>query len=176
MTKSKLPLIAVALVVVGAVLYMTVLHKPSGPTKKHMLEPITLSEPFVVNLSDTDDERLVSMNVAVQLEPMDDAHFAAFEGEKGHGGGAGPTPGELKVSTYPKFRDAVITELTSTSYSTLHTLPGQKAFKTALLGRFDEIAEVDAAELKSSAEGSDPTHLGPPYHVVDVTFTKLALQ
>lgn len=81
MSKLKLPIILViVLAAAGAGLFASGMigGKPEGPTKKHAVEPIALAEPFVVNLADADATRLLAFNVAVQLEPMDDIHWAAF--------------------------------------------------------------------------------------------------
>lgn len=176
MTKAKLPIIVVAvLALVGAGLYFTgiVGGEPEGPTKKHVIEPVALAEPFTVKLLDSDEAHYVAFNVAVQLEPMDEAHWLAFSGAGGGGhGGGGEAPGPGKVATYPKFRDAVITTASGFSKSQLDTLAGQAELKTELLAKFHEIAETDAAEAKAGAAADDPLHLGPPYHVMDVFFTK----
>lgn len=180
MTKSKLPIILVVVVLAAAAgLYASgmVGGKAEGPAKKHVVEPIALAEDFTINLSDADSTSMLAMNVGVQLEPMDDAHWAAFSGEGGGGhGGAGEAPGPAKVSTYPKFRDAVISVASTFDAAALRTTEGKTDFKRALLEKFDEIAETDEAELKASASAGDTAHVGPPYHVVDVYFTKFVVQ
>ncbi|MCW2927185.1 MAG: hypothetical protein JWM86_1153, partial [Thermoleophilia bacterium] len=128
---------------------------------------------WIIRLADTDGDHHVAINRALQLEPMDEEHWTAFTGAGGGGhGGAAEAPGPAKVATYPKFYDAVL-ETTSTFTSTeLSTEVGKTKLKEQLLARFAEIAETDAAEAKAGAASEDPTHVGPPYHVLDVFFTK----
>lgn len=176
MSKLKLPIIlAVVLAAAGAGLFFSgmVGGKEEGPVKKHVIEPIALTGPFTVNLADTDSNRFLAYNVAVQLEPMDDVHWAAFSGAGGGGhGGGGEAPGPAKVAVYPKFYDAVTTIPSTFKADELKTPEGKARLKEALLDRFHEIAEIDAAEAKAGAGADDPAHVGPPYHVQDVYFTK----
>jgi flagellar basal body-associated protein FliL len=181
MSKLKLPIIiAVVLAAAGAGLFFSgIVGGDKGPAKKHVVEPITLAPDqgqFVINLSDTDKSVILAVNVAVELEPMDDDHWAAFAGEGGGHGGATEAPGPLKVATYPKFFDAVLTEASQMDSDFLMTEAGKAQLKKNLLDRFHEIAVADEAALKSSAEADDPSHLGPPYHVSDIQFTKYAVQ
>ena len=182
MSKLKLPIIiAVVLAAAGAGLFFSgIVGGHSGPAKKHVVEPITLtpdSGQFVINLSDADASWILALNVAVELEPMDEEHWAAFSGGDGGGhGGAKEAPGPLKVATYPKFYDAILTEASQMESDFLKTEHGKAELKKRLLDRFNEIAVTDEAALKSSAEADDPTHLGPPYHVSDIQFTKYAVQ
>lgn len=179
MSKIKLPIIlAVVLAAAGAGLFFSgIVGGKEGPTKKHAIEPIALAEPFVVNLADADRERYLAFNVALKLEPMDDEHWAAFSGAGGGGhGGGGEAPGPPKVASYPKFYDAVISVASTFRANQLRSEEGQAKLKEALLERFHEIAEVDAAEAKASAGYDDPAHVGPPYHVMDVHFTKYVIQ
>lgn len=179
MSRLKLPIIiALVLAAAGAGLFLSGLVGDSGPKKKYVVEPISLTPPdgsFVVNLADTDATALLSINVAVELEPMDEEHWLAFSGGDG-GHGAKDAPGPLKVATYPKFHDAVLTVASSFPSSTLLTEDGKNQFKKRLLTRFDEIAERDTADFKVSANSGDSAHVGPPYHVLDVQFTKYAIQ
>ncbi len=179
MSKLKLPIIIViVLAAAGAGLFASgMIGGKTGPTQKHVIEPIALAEPFNVNLADTDQQRLLAFNIAVSLEPMDEAHWAAFSGANagGHGGG-GEAPGPLKVSTYPRFYDAVLTISSTFTYDDLKTDEGKAELKEALLTRFHEIAEQDEATYGKSAGHDDPTHVGPPYHVQDLEFTKFVMQ
>lgn len=176
MSRIKLPIIlAVVLAAAGAGLFFSgIVGGDKGAAKKHVIEPIPMAEPFIVNLADGDKTALLSINIAIELEPMDDEHYAAFMGGGGHGGGEAPGP--PKVATYPKFSDAVITEASQMTSNDLLTEDGKAQLKKRLLDRFHEIAERDAADLKRSAAADDPTHVGPPYHVYDVHFTKYAVQ
>lgn len=180
MSKLKLPIILViVLAAAGAGLFASGMigGKPEGPTKKHAVEPIALAEPFVVNLADADATRLLAFNVAVQLEPMDDIHWAAFSGAGGGGhGGAAEAPGPPKVATYPRFYDAVITVASTFTADQLNTADGKAELKEALLTRFHEIAEQDESTYGKSAGADDPHHVGPPYHVQDLEFTKFVVQ
>lgn len=179
MSKLKNPIVLVIiLAALGAGLFASGIigGSETGPTKKHAVEPIPLAESFGVNLADTDEAHFLSFGIAVKLEPMDDVHWAAFSGAGGGGhGGGGEAPGPGKVASYPKFFDAATTiPLTFTSRE-LKTPEGQIELKKALLDRFHEIAEQDAAEAKADAASEDPAHVGPPYHVMDVYFTKFVV-
>lgn len=181
MSKLKLPIIlAIVLAAAGAGLLLSgMVGGDSKPAKKHVVEPIALTPPdgsFVVNLADTDAESFLALNVALTLEPMDDEHWAAFSGGDGGGHGGGEAPGPLKVAAYPKFHDAVISVSSTFTGDQLRSEEGKENLKKALLERFSEIAEVDAIELKSSAAANDPSHVGAPYHVMDVAFTKYVIQ
>lgn len=180
MTNNKLPIIIVIVIVLaGAGAYMSgmVGGKSEGPTKKHVVEPIALlpasGDSFLVNLSDPDGNSFLAVNVAVQLEPMDEVHWAAFSGAGGGGhGGGGEAPGPGKVATYPKFFDALQTVASGFTADQLLQPNGKQEFKRALLDKLADIADTDAAEAKSGAAYDDPTHVGPPYHVMDVFLTK----
>lgn len=175
MSKLKLPvIIAIVLAAAGAGLFFSGMlgGKEEGPVKKHVVEPIALTGPFTVNLADTDESRFLLYNIAVKLEPMDDVHWAAFSGAGGGGHGGGEAPGPPKVAAYPPFYDAVTTIPSTFTYDELKTPEGKARLKEALLERFHEIAEIDAAEAKAGAGAEDPHHVGPPYHVQDVFFTK----
>jgi flagellar basal body-associated protein FliL len=176
MSKLKLPIIiAIVLAAAGAGLFFSgIVGGDKGAAKKYVVEPIPMAEPFIVNLADSDRTALLSINIALELEPMDEAHYNAFMGGGGHGGGEAPGP--LKVATYPKFADAIITETSMMSSLQLLTEDGKAELKKRLLDRFNEIAERDTAELKRSASADDSEHVGPPYHVYDVQFTKYAVQ
>lgn len=178
MNKRKLPIIIAAVIAAaGAGLFFSgIVGGKSGPTKKHVVEPVVLAQDFTVNLTDTDALAYVAANVAVQLEPMDEVHWAAFSGAGGGGhGGGGEAPGPPKVAAYPKFHHAVIKVLSSMSSDTLRTEKGKEKAVKMMLDEFHHIAEVDAAEAKAGAGADDPTHVGPPYHVYDAFFTKLVV-
>ena len=180
MSKLKLPIIIViVLAAAGAGLFANGMLPggAEGPTKKHVVEPIALAEPFVVNLADPDGSRLLAFNVAVKLEPMDDVHWSAFSGAGGGGhGGPGEAPGPPKVASYPRFYDAVITVASTFTANDLNTEKGKAELKDALLSRFHEIAEQDKATYGKGAGADDPAHVGPPYHVEDINFTKFVVQ
>lgn len=175
MSKLKLPIIIViVLAAVGGGLFASGIvggGKSHGPVKKHVIEPVALAEPFTVNLADTDSDRHAVVNIALQLEPMDDEHWATFTGANagGHGGGGAP-PGPAMVSTYPKFYDAVVTVTSRFKADELKSAHGKDELRTALLARFAEIAEKDAADYKAGAKTEG--HVHPPFHVMDVYFTK----
>jgi flagellar basal body-associated protein FliL len=173
MSKLKLPIIiAIVIAAVGAGLFASgmVPGKTDGPIKKHVVEPVALAEPFTVNLADTDGKHFAVINVALQLEPMGDDQWVAFNGETGGHGGGGEAPGPAKLATYPKFSDAVMNVTSGFTTRELNSKEGKLLLKEALLTRFAEIAEQDAADYKAGAE--DGPHAGPPYHVMDVFFTK----
>jgi flagellar basal body-associated protein FliL len=175
MSKLKLPvIIVIVLAAAGAGLFLSGVvggGKDTAPKDKHTIEPIPLAQDFTVNLRDTDVDRFAVINVALQLEPMDDKHYGAFMGLGGGGHGApAAAPGPPKVAGYPKFADAVIAVTSTFSASELNTPDGKERLKDALRTRFAEIAERDAAEYGAAAE--DYHHVGPPFHVMDVYFTK----
>lgn len=175
MSKSKLPIIiaVVVLAAVGGLFATGKLGSQPDPNVKHMVEPIPLAEPFTVLLNDTDQARYAVIAIALQLEPMDQAHFDAFTGAGGGGhGGGGEAPGPGKVATYPKFANAIVDAAGGFSRQELQTPEGKEQFKDALRRKFVEIAEQDKSEFSSD----DPTHVGPPYHVADVYFTKYIVQ
>lgn len=185
MSRLKLPsrkisiIILAAVVAAGAGAYVTGMLPGQGKshdTATHVIEPIELSKPFTVNLSDTDDSRYLVLGIAVQLKPMDTPHYLGFSGAGGGGHGPAEAPGPPKVAAYPKFHDAVITTASKYSSEQLLTDKGKKELKAELLERFNEIAEVDAAE--HDAAHKDPAHIGvaPPYHVMQVEFTQFAIQ
>lgn len=181
MTKLKLPIIiAVVLAAAGAGLFFSgIVGGEQGPAKKHVVPSIPLapdSGQFIINLSDGDKSAILALNVALDLEPMKDEEWAAFSGEGGGEEGAKEAPGPLKVSTYPKFFDAVLTEASQMNSDLLKTEAGKAQLKKRLLDRFHEIAVADEAALKSSAEADDPEYVGPPYQVSDIQFTKYAVQ
>jgi flagellar basal body-associated protein FliL len=177
MRKLKLPvIIAIVVVAAGAGLFLSgMVGGKEPPKKKHVIAPVALAEPFVVNLADTDSERFLAFNIAVQLEPMDDVHYATYSGANagGHGGGGEP-PGPAMVATYPKFYDAVMSVAATFTADELKSADGKQKLKQQLLARFAEIAETDTAEHKAGAH--DPTHVSPPFHVMDVYFTKYVIQ
>jgi flagellar basal body-associated protein FliL len=176
MSRLKLPIIiAVVLAAAGAGLFFSgIVGGDKGAAKKHYVEPIPMAEPFIVNLADADKTALLSINIALELEPMDDEHWNAFMGGGGHEGGEAPGP--LKVATYPKFSDAVISEASQMTSDFLETPDGKAELKKQLLKSFHQIAVRDEADLKRSAAAGDPEHVGPPYYVYDVQFTKYAIQ
>ena len=179
MNKFKLPIIiAIVVVAAAAGLFASGMigGKSDGPAKKHVVEPVALAEDFTINLADPDVTAVLAMNVGLQLEPMDDAHWAAYSGAGGGGHGGGEAPGPGKVASYPKLRDAVISVASTFSSAELRTAEGKADLKRALLEKFNEIAETDSAEAKASASAGDATHVGPPYHVLDVYFTKFVVQ
>ena len=175
MSKLKLPLIILAVVAAaGAGLYFSgmVGSKDSGPVKKHVLEPVPLAQDYTVNLADPGARSYAVLKVALQLKPMPDAEWAAFTGANAGGhGGAGEAPGPMKVSTYPKFDDAIVSITSTYTAKRLLEPEGKLELKRALLTEFDQIAEMDSDEYKAGAK-PDSDHVGPPYHVQDVYFTK----
>lgn len=172
MSKLKLPIIiAIVLAAAGAGLFFSGMVGSTPDTKtKHAVEPVPLAQDFTVNLKDTEADHYAVLTVALQLEPMDQAHFDTFTGANagGHGGG-GEAPGPPKLASYPKFHDAIVAVTSTFSASELKTPEGKQQLKESLLTRFAEIAEQDASEYKSA----DPHHVGPPYHVMDVYFPKI---
>lgn len=177
MSKLKLPIIiAIVLAAAGAGLFFSGLLGSDTKAKKHNVPAIKLTDPFLINLSDENTDAYLSFSVAVKLEPMDDEHFAAFMGEDAGHGGTAESPGAAQVATYPDFYDAVNNVASTFNSDDLKTQAGKARLETALLDRFHEIEQVDTADLKSSAAAGDPAHVGPPYHVIDITFPKFVIQ
>lgn len=178
--KLKLPIIIGVVAIAGALgLYMSgiVGGKSGGPIKKHTIAPVTMTTPFTVNTTDTDAQHFAVFNVALQLEPMDEAHWANWSGASAGGhGGSGEAPGPAELASYAKYRSAIVEIASGYSMDQLSTQGGKDAFKKALLEKFAEIAEVDAADAKSSPEDPKAIGIEPPYHVRDVYFTDFALQ
>jgi flagellar basal body-associated protein FliL len=177
MSKLKLPIIIVlVLAALGGGLFVSGMgpFAKSGPAKKYAVPPITMTEPFTINLNDADSASLVLLNVAIKLDSMDEAHWTAFSGGGGkkEGAAGAMSPGAAMVADYPPFRDAVIEVTSGFNAKDLQTDAGKTKLKQALLDRFHQIAEVDAAEAKTDANAADPAHVGPPFHVLDVDFTK----
>jgi flagellar basal body-associated protein FliL len=178
MSKFKLPIIIVlVLAALGGGLFASgMVGGKSGPAKKYAVEPITMTEPFTINLNDPDSASLLVLSVAIKLEPMDQEHWSAFSGAGAKEGAADAmSPGAAKVADYPPFRDAVIEVASGFSSKELQTDAGKGKLKDALIDRFHQIAEVDAAEAKTDANAQDSAHVGPPYHVLDVDFTKFVV-
>ena len=176
MLKSKRVLAAIVLLaLIGGLFVSGVIGGSKASTKKHVVEAIPLTDDFTINLADTDSTNVLAMRIAVKLEPMDDAHYAAFTGG---GGGHGSTeaPGPIAVATYPAFNDAVITVASTYHAADLNTPEGKEELRRALITKFTEIAEKDAAEAKGDAGAADPAHVGPPFHVADVLYTKFVVQ
>ena len=177
MSKLKLPLIIVAVLgaLAAGLFFSGIIGGGSeGPVKKHVIEPVNLAGDFTVNLADEGD-RYAALNVAVELEPMDDEHWASFSGANAGGhGGSGEAPGPIAVATYPKFADAVVSVTSTFTADTLLKPEGKAELKRALLSKFAEIAEKDAEAYKAGA--STEGHVGPPFHVQDVYFTKYIIK
>lgn len=70
----------------------------------------------------------------------------------------------------------MITVASTFTADQLNTADGKAELKEALLTRFHEIAEQDESTYGKSAGADDPHHVGPPYHVQDLEFTKFVVQ
>ncbi len=178
MSKLKLPLIIVAVLaaLVAGLFFSGILGGggEKGPVKKHVIEPVSLAGDFTVNLADGED-RFAALNIALELEPMDEEHWATYSGANagGHGGG-GEAPGPIAVATYPKFADAVVSVTSTFKAETLLQPEGKAELKRALLTKFAEIAEKDAEAYKAGVHTEG--HVSPPFHVQDVYFTKYIIK
>lgn len=182
MTKNKLPIIIAVVLVAGlAGAYMSGMlggKKDEGATKKYVVPPVTLAEPFTVNTADPEGDTYLSANIAIQLEPMDQLHWDNYSGANagGHGGGGGEMPGAVQVASYPKFRNAVIETASTMTAAELRKPAGKAEFKKRLMEEFAKIAEIDEAEHKSAPENPTEVGVAPPYHVLQIDFTQWAVQ
>lgn len=186
--------IALAAAIAG--LYFTgVLGGGSGqPEARRSMEPIAFTEPFIVNLADTDAVHYIKLSVAVQLKPMTESDRAAFLG-LGAKEGASKVTGETKVAMYPPLRDAVIDVVSRYTADELLKPEGKADLKKQLLERFAAVAAVDSHNAgldapKRSASSSKgkkhkdtksqpkPAHdpMEPPYEISDVFFAEFAVQ
>ncbi|MCW2956956.1 MAG: hypothetical protein JWO69_1825 [Thermoleophilia bacterium] len=176
MTKFKLPIIILVVLIAafaGLKVSGVIGGKAEGPLKKHVVEPVAFAEPFVLNTTDAERDVYVSFNLAMQLAPLDEAHWLLWSGAGGGGhGGPAEAPGPPKLAAYTKYRDAVIYVASSFDGATLRTEKGKGELKRQLLEEFAAIAEADEAAAKA---GADTHEVGPPYHVQDVVFTNFVV-
>lgn len=178
MSKLKLPIIVVivaAAAVAGLFMSGMIGGSSDGVLKKHVIAPVPLEQDFTVNLKGGSGADFAVINVALQLEPMGEEQWAAWSGAGagGHGGG-GEAPGPLELAKYPKFSDAINATVATFSAQELKSPEGKLDLKEAMLTKFAEIAEQDAADYKPAAqvEGS----VTPPFHVMDVFFPKYVIK
>jgi flagellar basal body-associated protein FliL len=178
MSKLKLPII-IALVAVAAIagLYMSGMigGTSNGVVKKHVVAPVPLGQDFTVNLSDGSGADFAVVNVALQLEPMGEQEWSEWSGANAGGhGGSGEAPGPMALASYPKFADAINATTSTFSAQQLKSPEGKLELKQALLQKFAEIAEQDAADYKAGAR--EEGHVSPPFHVMDVFFPKYVIK
>jgi flagellar basal body-associated protein FliL len=178
MNQKRTIIIAVA-VLAAAVggLFMTGMIGGGKPDNTKVTpETITLSEPFLVNLADTDEVHIAKLGVAVQLEPMKTLDHDAFTGANaggGHGGGGDTKTGPMRVAEDPELRDAVLDSVSRFTAAELLSPEGKERLKKDLLVRFDKVAQRHPV-----AHGKDAHHdmAAPPYHVADVFFPEYVIQ
>lgn len=177
-TKTLIIVLIGVVVAAAAGLYLSgMLGGEKEKPVKHAVAPIPLAEPFIINLADPDVDRLVKLNIAVQLEAMtveDRDHFLGLGGG-GHGGGK-ELGGTERVSQYPKFRDAVIEVTSKFTYDELRSAKGKELLKAALLHRFEEIAAEDTPHKPKKAEEAHHDSASPPFHIENVYFQEFAVQ
>lgn len=180
MGKKKLIIIIALVAVIGGGAAMFLMGGGEDPALTHKvpMEPIALTNPFIINLSDTDASHYVKLSVAIQLEPMvehDKEVFLHGLDAGGHGGGSGPT-GATRVAEYPPFRDAVIETVARFRSDELLTPEGKDRLREALLDRFEDVAKRDE-KLKGKPLKDEVHDPGlPPFHVHDVYFNEFAVQ
>lgn len=171
--KNKKVLIALGavLIVAGAVASMSGIGGKKGPEPKLPIEPIPMSEPFVVNLADTDATHYAKVGIAVELAPMPASEHALFVG--GGGGHGGGESGADKVAVYTPFRDAVIRTISGFTSEELLRPQGKDDLKVALRAEFAKVYTHDK-EMAKHDEHHAPT--SPPYEVSEIYFTDFAVQ
>ena len=185
MNRLKLPIIILLVLVAGgAGLYVSgIVGGSKDAGVKSPVRPVVLvgNDPtgFTLNLADTDKISYVVFNVALEPAPMtkEDHDLWTGAGGGGHGGGGGEEPGPTALSTYPKFRDAVIDVASQFTSEQLLAKGGQDKLKQALLHEFEVIYERDKSLYSASTKQAghhDPTH--PPYHISDVYIQNFAVQ
>ena len=96
MGKKKLIIIIALVAVIGGGAAMFLMGGGEDPalTRKIPMEPIALTDPFIINLSDTDASHYVKLSIAIQLDPMVEADKEMFlhgAGGGGHEGGSSET-------------------------------------------------------------------------------------
>lgn len=174
-------ILLVAIVVATAGLFLSGAVGGSSKAKtKVPIEPIAMSEPFIINLADTDSVHYVKLALALQLEPMTEEEKLLFEAEpvsEGHGGGAAqPVTGPVRVAADPTLRDAVINTVARFTAKELLTPAGKEELKRALLRSFDQVAQEQAPHKAQGDDSKavDPAH--PPFHIENVYFSEYAVQ
>jgi flagellar basal body-associated protein FliL len=181
MTRSRyiIVLVVLALVGGGAALMLTgglsSLTGKSQPPAKAVLDPVTFTEPFLVNLTDTDSPHYVKLQVSVQLEPMTEADKAMFLKGKG-GEGANVQTGVTMLQADPVLRDAVITTVARFNSTTLLSDAGKSKLKKALLADFERVAADEEAARGGGKKGAEHDPIEPPYHISNVFFPEFAVQ
>ena len=174
--KTRIRLIVLITVVAAcaavAGLYFTgVIGGSSGPVKKVHVEPVSLTEPFIINLADTASVHLVKLGLSLQVADMSSADRSSFSGSGAADAGA-PT-GASHLATYAPIRDAVIDTVSQFTSAELSTADGKSQLKAELLRAF---AQVEAKDRHNEGAGAkhDPTIA--PFKITDVYFSELAVQ
>ncbi|MBC7645427.1 MAG: flagellar basal body-associated FliL family protein [Thermoleophilia bacterium] len=153
-------------------LYLAGVIGPSGTTaKKEAVAPIRLTDPFIVNLADTDEVHYVKLGLAVRVADMTPDDAKKFLGAASAEGG-GEVTGAMTLAAYPPVRDAVIDTVSQFTAAQLNTADGKAQLKSELQKAFGQVATKDAhgtPDLKHDVTLA-------PYHIKDVMFTDFAVQ
>lgn len=180
MGKKKLIIIIAVVAILGGAGAMMFMGGGKDPalTRKLPMEPIAFTDPFIVNLADTDNTHYIKLSVAVQVEPMiaaDKQVFLHGAASGGHGGGDKET-GATRIAAYPPFRDAVIDVVARFRSDELLSPTGKDRLRQALLDKFEDVAKRDEALEGKPIKGEVKDPGLPPYHVHDVFFNEFAVQ
>lgn len=181
--RFKLPILVLAISAVAVVagLYIAGFMPGVGTSTalKQRVEPVSFTEPFVVNLADPSEVHYVKLRIAMELEPMtkDDLLLFTSPPEGGHGSSLDAVTGVTRLAKDPTLRDAAIDVISRFTSDELVTPKGKDDLKHALLVRFDEVAQSNRLPPpKGTREGiaHNPAH--PPWNVQDVYFEEFAVQ
>ena len=177
MGKKKLIIIVAIVAILGGVGAMTMLGGGKDPalTRKLPLEPVAFTDPFIINLADTENTHYVKLAVAVQVEPMIAADRTAFLEGMGKKEGAKET-GVTRIQVYPPLRDAIIDTVARFRSDELLSPSGKDRLRQALLDKFEDVAKRDEALEGKPIKGEVKDPGLPPYHIHDVFFNEFAVQ
>lgn len=141
--KKKLPIVAVALLVVLGGAYKFVLAKPKEAEAKPKVEGTVyiLGKEFLVNL---DEGRLAKLTVALVLNPDDHSATAAAGG---HGAAPKPPDGFGTMPQEAVVRDIVTDELTEARAEELTARKGRQVLKKHILEAIHKHTDVHADDV-----------------------------
>jgi len=103
-----------------------------GPAKKVSVPPIRLTDPFIINLADTDQVHYVKLGLALRVDDMTEADGKKFVGA-GAADGSGVVTGAMNLASYAPVRDAVIETVSQFTTTQLNTADGKSQLKAELL-------------------------------------------
>jgi flagellar basal body-associated protein FliL len=162
--------VVAACAAVGGLFFAGVIGSGGSPAAKVRAEPVRLTDPFIVNLADTDSVHYVKLGLAVQVADMPADDLKKFAGQPGAEGTGAPT-GAGTLAVYPPVRDAVIDVVSQFTAARLNTQDGKAQLKSELLQAFTQVAQRDQ---HGKAAEHDVTK--PPFKITDVYFLDFAVQ